>query len=189
MMTGMDNDALTRFDRSSAVLDTVLAGVKADQHADPTPCADWDIRALVNHVVTGNLVFQGILLGTPPIDRTVDHLGDDPLEAYRSTLAELRTAFLGEGVATTTYQGPIGPATGAFLLEMRTTECYVHAWDLARAAGQSTDLDPEIAVERLTSIQARGGLPRAPGFFGPEQPAPANATEADKLAAYFGRTL
>jgi uncharacterized protein (TIGR03086 family) len=66
-----------------------------------------------------------------------------------------------------------------------------HGWDVAKATGQSTDLDPELAAELLEGARLaipdafRGPDTQAP--FGPEQPVPANATNADKLAAFLGR--
>lgn len=75
-------------------------------------------------------------------------------------------------------------------LFLASVDTFTHAWDLARATGQSSDLDPELAEQLLAGAKAsipdsvRGAEPMP---FGPEQTAPANATAADRLAAFLGR--
>jgi uncharacterized protein (TIGR03086 family) len=74
---------------------------------------------------------------------------------------------------------------------LRTTDVLTHAWDIAKATGQSTDLDPELAAEALEASRMR----IQPAFRGPgrpfaaEQPAPEGAPVADQLAAFLGRTV
>jgi uncharacterized protein (TIGR03086 family) len=84
---------LSRYDRAAAVAAGIIAAVKPDQLDGPTPCADWTVRQVINHLVTGNLLFANIVRGTPPPDRGQDHLGDDPMRAFRDGVADLRAAF------------------------------------------------------------------------------------------------
>jgi uncharacterized protein (TIGR03086 family) len=73
---------------------------------------------------------------------------------------------------------------------MRRNELTVHAWDLARATGQSTDFDREVIAACLASYAASPALKdRASAPFDVEQPAPPGATDADRLAAFLGRTV
>ncbi len=73
----------------------------------------------------------------------------------------------------------------------RTIDTFTHGWDLAKATGQSTDLDPEVAAQLLQFAQAflsdamRGPDGSAP--FGAAVEAPAGAGAADQLAAFLGR--
>jgi uncharacterized protein (TIGR03086 family) len=189
MMVAMTEETFARFDRAAAVGEQVIAGVKADQLDDPTPCTEWSVRQLINHLVTGTLAFVSIVTGAPAPDRGADHLGDAPLDAYRGAVRELRAALSAEGAMDRTYPTPLGQGPGAMLLTMRTIETTVHSWDLAKATGQSTDLDAELARWALGSL--RGALPadRAGGPFAAEQPAPPAATAADQLAAFAGRTV
>jgi uncharacterized protein (TIGR03086 family) len=87
-------------------------------------------------------------------------------------------------VATPFGEGPV-----TALVEMRTTEMLVHGWDLAKATGQSTDLDPELADSRIESFRMMRASRRGQGMFNDEQPAPADATAADRLAAAAGRVV
>ena len=75
-------------------------------------------------------------------------------------------------------------------LRLATTDTFAHGWDLAKATGQSTDLDPELAEGLLANAPIpdtfRGDEPMP---FGPQQEAPPGATAADRLAAYLGRKV
>ena len=80
---------------------------------------------------------------------------------------------------------------GQFFIGMRTSDVRTHAWDLAAATGQSTDLDPELAVEQLAAVRAFVG-PQFLGQdkpFGEEQPCPDGRAPADRLAAFLGRKV
>lgn len=103
--------------------------------------------------------------------------------------ADLRAAFTADGALDRIVATPFGQQPARVLLEMRVNEFMVHSWDLARATGQSTDLDPELAescIEAFRKLRAGG---RGAGMFGDEQPVPADATAADRLAAVAGRSV
>jgi uncharacterized protein (TIGR03086 family) len=91
-------ELLEDLDRALAATEKVVAGVRADQWTAPTPCTDWDARQVLNHLVRGNLLFVAIIRDEPrPVPGT-DHLGGDPLTAFREATAGLREAFAGPGV-------------------------------------------------------------------------------------------
>ena len=188
----MSEDLIAVFRRAAALVDATVSAIRPDQYDGPTPCTQWTVRQLVNHVVGGNLSFVSLATGAPPPDRSVDFLGADPVAALRGTLGQLRGIFeapdfLGQAVAT-----PFGPGTGATLVEMRTNEFVVHSWDMARATDQSTDFDDDLAAWSLASFQRSAVLARARvegGPFGVEQPAPHGAPIADRLAAFLGRVV
>lgn len=168
----------------------LLRGVRADQWDLSTPCTDWVVRTLVNHVVTGNLLFETWVRGTPPPDRSVDHLGDDPVAAFRTGADTMVEAFSQPGVLERLHPSPLGEQPGAFLVQMRITEHLVHGWDLARATAQPPGFPDELVDKAL--VVARRGLsnrPRTPGSFDEAQPAPEGAPVLDRLAAFLGRPL
>ena len=178
---------LSDFDRCVVVVDDVIDAIKPEQYSDQSPCAEWTVRDVLNHVITGNLMFHARITGELAPDRTVDHTGADPLAAWRASAAKLREAFGREGVLDKVFESPFGPRPGAFLLTMRVNDSLIHAWDLAKATGQSTDLDPELAQACLSLI-TQMPIPRTPGsMFAPQQQAPDGATVADRLAAFTGR--
>ena len=92
---------------------------------------------------------------------------------------------------TRTYDIRIGPVPGSAFISLRTTDAIVHAWDIATATGQSTDLDADVAAAMLDMSRQR----ITPDFrgegrpFGDEQPCPGDRTPADQLAAFLGRRI
>jgi uncharacterized protein (TIGR03086 family) len=181
---------LERFDRAAAVATAIVDGIADDQFDLPSPCAEWTVRGVLNHMVTGNLMIDAIVAGRAHPDRNVDRLGEDPSAVFVASLATTRVSLSEPGLFERVVTTPIGEAPGAFLVQMRVAELLVHGWDLARATGQSTDLDPELAVEVMAAWQARmGDRPRTMVPFEEPRSVPADATAADRLAGFLGRTV
>ena len=109
------------------------------------------------------------------------------MAAFRVAAGATLTAFNRPGMIEQRY----GPAYGWRLVEQVVIEMLVHGWDLAKATGQSTDLAPDVAEAIMPAVrEIYGGLPRTPGgSFAPVCPVPDDATAADRLAAYLGRTI
>jgi hypothetical protein len=78
-----DPDELADLDRALAATETVVAGIRAGQWAAPTPCTELDVRGVLNHLVSGNLLFAALVRGEPLPDRAEDHLDGDPLAAFQ----------------------------------------------------------------------------------------------------------
>ena len=176
----------------------LVAGVRPEQWAAPSTCADWDVRDLVNHVVFGNRSFTGILTGRagPPQDqirtmRDQDQLGDDPVVAWRDSAADLLVAFGAPGVLEQTFRSPLGPMPGAGLARLRLVETLVHGWDLARSTGQRPPFAdaPAGAALDFTLRQLPPEADRSALAFAPPQPVPAGAPALDRLAAHLGRRV
>lgn len=181
---------LTDLSRALAATGQVVAGIGASQWQADTPCPGLDVRALLNHLVTGNLVFAARVGGGPAPDPDADQLGDDPLAVFRSAGDALQQAFAAPGVLTAAYAAPWGgTAPGVALVHVRVTEVLVHGWDLARATGQAADFPADVAERTLAGVRqqltSRPEGPDAP--FAPEVPVPADAPAIDRLAGFLGR--
>jgi len=178
-------------DRAFASTRGVLAQVRAEHLDAPTPCASWDLRALVEHFVGSARWAAAMIGGAAAAEYTVDDL--DFLAAYDESRKLALEAFGAEGALDRTVTLPFGEFTGAGLLALATNDQFTHGWDLARALGLPTDLDPELATEALA--QARIGIseayrgPDGVGLFGPVVEPPAGASAADRLAAFLGRAV
>ena len=158
-----------------------LALVQPDQWAAPTPCTEWDVRALVNHVVGASHRYTMLLHGatTDEVEatRAADHLRQDPVASFAATEAELKAAFGEPGAMARTAYHRAGERTGAQLLEMRVLDIAVHTWDLARAIGADESLDPDVVAFALT-LQDTLDAGRQRGAFAP----PPGKTPADSSA-------
>ena len=181
-------DQLADLDAAIAGVERIVARIKADQWELPTPCDGVDVRAMVNHLVVGNLAFVTLVTGTEPPVRDADHLGDDPFFSFRASADLLAAALRTPGVDAQTYELPFGLVPGSALAGIRITEFLGHGWDLARATGQPPVFPEQVAARGLA--EARKQLSsRSPGPFAPEQPVPDDAPPIDRLAAFLGRSV
>ena len=186
-------------DRLAQALDgtgRLVAGVRSDQWGDPTPCTEWTVRQLVNHVVGGQRVFVGVLRGDlsarPPANRPagLDVLGSDPVAAYRNSADSLLSAFGEPGALERVVSLPIGEMPGVAALHLRVTESLAHGWDLARATGQSPEFPEDLAEQALAFTRGKlADIPEGHRPFAPAQPVAEDAPAIDRLAALLGRPV
>ena len=182
-------------DRAFAAVQQLVDNVRPDQWTAPTPCVDWNVSQLLNHVANGNAVFAGLAAGTRPAgpvtpeERAVDRLGDDPAEGFRATGTAMHDAFLTAGFLDNKVDTPmLGPQEGRTIVHMRINELLIHGWDLARATGQPADLPEDLAEGALMLWQTRlAGRPREGMPFDAPQPVAGDAPAIDRLAAFLGR--
>jgi uncharacterized protein (TIGR03086 family) len=175
-----------------ATMQPLVAAVGSDQWSAPTPCADWDVRALLTHVVGGNRVFAAALRGTPLEQArqalTGDLLGADPAAAYADAAAEVAAEFRAQGALDRPVTIPFGTVPAAVALHLRIAEVLVHGWDLARATGRTVAF-PDDVIEQEIAF-SREFLPRVPPDrkpFAPSRPVADDAAPLDRLVALLGR--
>ncbi len=179
-------DPLVAHQRSQDTFARVFGNVTSDQLSAPTPCTEWDVRALIDHVIGGNQRVVERAGGQPA------SLPEDLKSALRASARAAQDTFAEPEALTRTYQLPIGEIPGTTFIELRTSDLLAHAWDLARATGQPTDFDPELAEYVLgfsKQMMSRSGLRGDGRPFGEEQPCGDDRPVADRVAAFLGRKL
>jgi uncharacterized protein (TIGR03086 family) len=172
----------------------VLAGTTADDLGKSTPCASWQVSDLINHIVGGLFFFAGAMSGeAPPAGEAPDFSAGDFHATFEQASAACLAAFHADGAMQKMVALPFGTMPGAAVVGIAASDVFTHGWDLARATGQSTDLDAQLAADLLAaargmiSDEIRGPDPVAP--FAPATAAPSGATAADELAAFLGRSV
>jgi uncharacterized protein (TIGR03086 family) len=170
-------------------LDTLIAGIRPEQASLRTPCPDWDLRQLVNHIVFDLSLFEAGLRGTQRGAPDADLIDDDWLAAYRAGAASLMQAWQARGTDGTLHtQAGDFPLTRA--LGQHVADLAVHGWDVARAVGQPTDqLDTEVGEAGLAFLHENLKPEYRGQAFGPEVPVPESAPIYDRLAAFSGRSV
>lgn len=161
----------------------------------PTPCTEWDVRALLNHVIGTLWLAEGLLAdqkprypmapgGLPPVDLA----GQDPAAAYAEAAAAALAAAAAGDALTRLHATPLGDMPGPALAGAITLDMLVHGWDLAVATGQPADLDGRLAAHVLGFAEQALATPEArDGRMGPPLAVAADATVTQRLAAYLGR--
>jgi uncharacterized protein (TIGR03086 family) len=189
----MDLD-LDTMQRACASTERFVDRVTPADYELATPCAEWTVRDLLNHLVATLALGQALLADTPPAAGlapgqlpNADMVGDDPATVYRLGVESLLGAAGGDALDRV-HPTPLGDMPGGVLGGFTTLDILVHGWDLAKATGQAAALDPELAESVLAfARQAFSGMPREPRI-GPEVPVPAGAPATDRLVAFLGRT-
>lgn len=170
----------------------ILTKVQPSDLPAPTPCAIWDVRALINHF-TGTARWWAATMTGADAPADADYAAGDFVGAYEDSIRVAVAAFGAEGALDKTVPLPWGEFSGAVVRDMAATDQFAHGWDLARAIGYPADLDPELADQLLSQARftipdaLRGPEGQAP--FGPAVQAPAGAGPADQLAAFLGRPV
>ena len=183
------------FEAARDAFDARLREVKSGQWKLGTPCPDWDVRALVNHVIGGNVRYVMLLHGAGleeiNASRSMDHAGDDPVAAFRHSAAELQSAFEEPGALSRRVQHPGGELSGADLLGARIIDYAAHGWDLARAIGGDERLDEELIAYLLTSTPLLERLEwgRARGYFAQPPQIPSDASAQARWLNLTGRVM
>ncbi|MGI8335829.1 TIGR03086 family metal-binding protein [Actinomadura scrupuli] len=190
-----------RFVLASAEFERRLRAVRSEQWAWPTPCTEWNVRQLVNHMARGNLNYVSLLHGGARTEflrlREADALGTDPVGAYERSVRVCAAAFAEPGALDRVLDYPLGKVAGRQALAVRTTDSTVHTWDLARAIGADDRLDLSLITwinDHLEEIYA--GLAETPTdvdtthrFFAAPQGVPTDeASEQQRLLHRMGRT-
>jgi uncharacterized protein (TIGR03086 family) len=172
------------------VTGNLVEAIEPDQWALPTPCPEWTVRALVNHLVFGHRRFAAALTGGTPPSPGDDLLGSDPGTAYRASGEAMLAAFRAEGALERPVAIPAGTLPGFVACELRVVEALVHGWDLARTTGRTLEF-PADMVERSIAFSRMqlGRLPADRTPFGPSQPVGDEAPALDRLAALLGRSI
>lgn len=165
----------TAIDRDLELLSVAREGFKLrlelvgpDDWARPTPCTEWNVRQLVNHVVGSDLRYTGLLNGESADDYkrrneeekgSVPAIGSDPLADWARSGATLDAAFRKHGAMELVVDYPRGPLRGRELLENRIVDITIHTWDLARAIDADETLDERLVLRCLAFRIFKGRVP------------------------------
>jgi uncharacterized protein (TIGR03086 family) len=178
--------------RAVAQTGSIVAAVVPAQLSLPTPCAEYDVRALLSHTVGGlnRIAIVGEGGDALAIPARADGVPDDGwLAAYQAARARASAAWADDARLDALVEVPWGKVPGRIALSGYVQEILTHGWDLAKAAGQPTEGDPELASwvlvisRRILPPEPRGGeIP-----FGPVVPAPPDSGPYAQLAAWLGR--
>src|SRR5262245_38971416 len=168
-----------------------ISNVQPADLSKSTPCADWDVRALVNHMIGGCHFYVAMLNGRPPAPNMGkrDWVGDDPGAAFTAAGRALLDTARAPGVLEKPIQWYGAERSGAAAIETIAADLTAHTWDLLQALGRGRSLDPELAGAALAVWQATmpAGAPRPEAAFRAETPIAADAPVQNRLAAFLGR--
>lgn len=168
----------------------LVHGVRDEQWHGPTPCTEWDVRALVNHLVSENLWMPPLLVGKSIADvgssLDGDLLGIDPKAAWDRSAEEVSGAVQDVPLDQTVHLS-YGDVPAEHYISEVFTDLAIHGWDLARAIGADEAMDPETVDVLYGYFKPKEDQLKASGAFGPKVVPPSGADKQTELLAVFGR--
>lgn len=182
---------IVKLHRSSVEgFDRLVGQIGDDQWDNPTPCSEWSVRDLVNHIVYEDQWAPPLLAGstTEEIgDRFEgDLLGDDPKAAWASASQEAIDSAAGIDVEFKVNVS-WGQIPAREYLAQLFMDHLIHGWDLARGIGADDRLDPELVEACWAVAQDQVEMIRGSGVFGDQLNVPAEADTQTRLLALLGR--
>jgi uncharacterized protein (TIGR03086 family) len=186
-------DSITMCQRTLENAEQLIASLRPDELQKPTPCTEWTVQQVIEHMAGTNWGFARAVTGqAAPGAQGSPVAGDDaPAAAYAASARAAMAAWQSPGALEKTLNLPFGQMPGAQAIGFNIGDALMHTWDLAKATGRDRRLDPEITAvvfERVREVMTPER--RGPGRpFGPEQPCPADAPIHDRLAAFLGRQI
>jgi uncharacterized protein (TIGR03086 family) len=171
--------------------DSLVRQIQADQWDNSTPCTDWSVRVLVNHIVYEDM-WTPELLGGKTVEEVGgrfdgDLLGDDPLGAWDRASKEAVSAVQDHGAMERMVNVSWGQISGEEYAAQLFLDHLIHGWDLASGIGVDTTLDTELVEACYRSAKAGEELIRGSGVFGNEIEVPEDADTQTRLLALLGR--
>jgi uncharacterized protein (TIGR03086 family) len=169
----------------------VVAGIAPGDWSLPTPCQEWDVRELANHLVSGNLWAAELARG-----RTIDEvgerldgdvLGSDPGRSYRESSEAAASAFEAPGALDAPCAVSYGPVPGHVYAGHRYVDVLIHGWDLASATKQDTTMDPELVRACIEVVEPQLEMLQGSGMFGGASGLPDEGDDQARLLAMLGR--
>ncbi|ALG11316.1 TIGR03086 family metal-binding protein [Kibdelosporangium phytohabitans] len=182
-----------RYRRHADSFERTVAAARPDQWSDPSPCAKWTARDVVDHAV----MMHGAMLA--PVGRTLSPAPADALGAFRAARADVEALLADPVAAATGCRTPAGTVTAAeHVDQVLVDDLILHRWDLATALGLDATMDPAevermwaantaIPAETMAKFRTPGAFGPGIEVFGPEVPVPPEAPTQDRLLGFIGR--
>jgi uncharacterized protein (TIGR03086 family) len=185
----VSTDPVEQLVEALQVTGRVIEHIGEAQWELPTPCTEWTVRDVVNHLVEGNRRFAALLALEEP-DEAQPSVAKDLVTSYRESAAALASTYRQPGALSKVITVPFGTVPGSVSLQLRLVEALVHGWDLAHATGQRVAFPDSVAEAALSFSQvATAQIPADRHPFGPPQPVQDAASAIDRLAAHLGRQV
>ena len=187
----MSSTLLEQYSHAIAEFGARVERVRDDQWDAPTPCADWDVRALVAHIVDEQR-WAPYLLGGGTVAAAGDRFADDPLgadpkAAWRAASSAAREAFEAPGALDNPVALSSGETSARDYLWQMTVDAAVHAWDLARGIDVDDQLDHELVRRVHTESEKDAEMLAKSGLYGDPVAVASGADLQTRMLGLFGR--
>ncbi|GAA2645208.1 TIGR03086 family metal-binding protein [Streptomyces lunalinharesii] len=187
-----DNDILRTHTEALTLFGARVHAVRDDQWEAPTPCTQWSVFDLVNHLTAEQLwvprlVRDGATIAEVDGDFDGDQLGEDPVGAWDGAAAAARSAFAAPGVLHRSVHLSYGTTPADAYCTQLTADAVVHAWDLSRAIGADERVPAHLVAAALREVEPYAEALAGTGLFAAPVEPPADADDLTRLLCLLGR--
>ena len=182
-----------RFAQATEFFGGHVHAASAGSWSAPTPCTDWNVHDLVNHVVNEQLWARPLIEG-----RTIAEIGDqfdgdllgpDPAGAWDRAAQQSRSALGAPGAQEQTVHLSYGDETAENYTSQMALDALVHGWDLACGIGADRAMPPELVSWAIEMVEPMIDSWAASGLFGSQLSVDEDADEQTRLLALLGRSV
>ncbi len=183
-------DATTALAQTNEVMTSVIARLQPEHREQATPCAEWNVHEVIDHVCRGShMVADALQQQAPAADGDApDLLANGPADGWANAHAALDAAATPENLSEMRELPGLGSMPGEMAMSVIVADALTHAWDVAKGAGVSIDIPEDLAAWALATWQqvvpAEGR--QGPGFAA-VVPVADDASAVEQLAGYTGR--
>ena len=168
-----------------------VSGVRPGQWHDPTPCSEWDVRALLNHMTQENAwaaeLFPGKTMAEVGDRLDGDVLDGDPIGAFNRSVEAATAAVSVPGAMKAVCHLWFGDIPGSEYAKQLFGGMLIHGWDMAKASRQDAALDAALVELGLPIAEETMALAEGSGVFAPQVPVPDHAPPQTRMLAFMGR--
>ncbi|MDH3295831.1 MAG: TIGR03086 family metal-binding protein [Acidimicrobiia bacterium] len=181
-------DARTALENTNTIMNSVISQLTSDHRHMSTPCTEWDVHQVIDHVCQGSHGIAGALQGQAPPENAdeIDLLAKGPANGWAEAYNALSAAATPD-ILSATHQLPFGEMPGEAAMSVIVADALVHAWDVASGAGVDIDISDELAEWGLATWKMVVPAEGRQGGFGPVVPVADDASALDRLLGYTGR--
>lgn len=152
-----DNDPRSLYAPALTWATELISAVRPDQLENPTPCTEFDVRALLGHLVAtverARVIGESGDFSAVPV--VVTGVADDGWgAAYAAAVDKLWSIWSDDALLDRTLTAPWGTTPGRAMVWGYLNETLVHGWDLAVATGQPVEADPALAEPVLMAVRS-----------------------------------
>jgi len=187
-------DAVRLLARAQEWTGAIVAGVRDEDMQRPTPCTDWDVATLLDHLTADLDTFnrvtsdEGVDLVAsidPTAPENARRAQPDPSDEFARLAKESQEIWGRPGALEQTYKTSRSEVAGNAIVMIALVDTLVHGWDLAKATGQDAEMPSDVA-EAALAFTTKAMKDRRIGFDDPV-PVPDDASVTDRLVGWLGR--
>jgi uncharacterized protein (TIGR03086 family) len=181
-------EAYERIEKATELCGEAVNNIKPDQLDEQTPCSEFKVRDLMNHLLGGLEMLRDAASGGSPAVPSGDAVGDGSKigAEYAARRQKLLDVIKQPGAFDKTWKMPFGEMPGAMMAGIAFMEHATHTWDLRKATGQDTELPADVVAELDSVVRPMDAMLRMPGVCGAAIETDSSSA-TDKVMAFLGR--